>query len=71
MVCDVAVCDGCDLTGAVPLEAGTTFQDVLDRAARAAQPGDAVLLSPACSSYDMFTNYEHRGATFRAYVEAL
>ena len=60
-----------DLTGAVPLEAGTTFQDVLDRAARAAQPGDAVLLSPACSSYDMFTNYEHRGATFRAYVEAL
>ena len=60
-----------DLAGAVPIEAGTTFVDVLDRAARAAQPGDAVLLSPACSSYDMFTNYEHRGAAFRRYVEAL
>jgi UDP-N-acetylmuramoylalanine--D-glutamate ligase len=60
-----------DLAGSVPLAAGTTFADVLDRAARAAQPGDAVLLSPACSSYDMFKNYEHRGAEFRRYVEAL
>src|SRR5204862_290026 len=39
--------------------------------ALAAQPGDAVLLSPACSSYDMFKNYEQRGATFRRIVEAL
>lgn len=60
-----------DLAGAVPLEAGTTFEDVLGRAARAARPGDAVVLSPACSSYDMFKNYEHRGAEFRRYVEAL
>jgi len=36
-----------------------------------AQPGAAVLLSPACSSYDMFRNYEERGATFRAAVEAM
>ena len=35
------------------------------------EPGDAVLLSPACSSYDMFRNYEERGAQFRAAVEAL
>ncbi len=60
-----------DLGGKVPLERGTTFEDVVGRARRAAQPGDAVLLSPACSSYDMFKNYEERGATFRRLVEAL
>jgi len=59
-----------DLAGEVPLERGSTFDDVVARARRAAQPGDAVLLSPACSSYDMFKNYEERGATFRKLVEA-
>ncbi len=55
-----------DLDGAVTveLEAGD-FARVMERARRAARPGDAVLLSPACSSYDMFRNYEERGATFR------
>ena len=60
-----------DLGGTVPLERGTTFEDVVLRARRAARPGDAVLLSPACSSYDMFKNYEERGATFRTLVEAM
>jgi UDP-N-acetylmuramoylalanine--D-glutamate ligase len=59
-----------DLAGVVPVERGGTFHDVLERAARLARPGDAVLLSPACSSYDMFQNYEQRGASFRAWVEA-
>jgi UDP-N-acetylmuramoylalanine--D-glutamate ligase len=59
-----------DLGGKVPLERGSTFDDVVARASLAAQPGDAVLLSPACSSYDMFKNYEERGATFRRLVEA-
>jgi UDP-N-acetylmuramoylalanine--D-glutamate ligase len=60
-----------DLDGAVPLERGGSFEDVVTRARRAARPGDAVLLSPACSSYDMFHNYEERGATFRRLVEAM
>jgi UDP-N-acetylmuramoylalanine--D-glutamate ligase len=59
-----------DLKDKVPLERGTTFEDVVARARRAAKPGDAVLLSPACSSYDMFKNFEERGATFRRLVEA-
>ncbi len=59
-----------DLAGKVPLERGTTFEDVVERARRAARKGDVVLLSPACSSYDMFKNYEERGATFRRLVEA-
>jgi len=60
-----------DLGGKVPLERGTTFEDVVARARGAARPGDAVLLSPACSSYDMFKNYEERGATFRTLVEQM
>lgn len=60
-----------DLAGKVALVRAGDFADVMARARRLAQPGDAVLLSPACSSYDMFENYEHRGRTFRDLVEAL
>lgn len=60
-----------DLAGAAALERGGDLADVIGRARRLAQPGDAVLLSPACSSYDMFDNYEQRGREFRRLVEAL
>jgi len=58
-----------DLSGRVPLVRAGTFEEVLAAARGLARPGDAVLLSPACSSYDMFDNYEQRGARFRALVE--
>jgi len=60
-----------DLKGAVPVVEARSFDEVLAAAGRLALPGDAVLLSPACSSYDMFKNYEERGARFRAAAEAL
>jgi len=60
-----------DLREAVRVVRAGTFEQVMETAAGLAQPGDAVLLSPACSSYDMFNNYEERGARFRALVEAL
>ncbi|GAB1341570.1 UDP-N-acetylmuramoyl-L-alanine--D-glutamate ligase [Gemmatimonas sp.] len=48
----------------VLVPAGATFEQVLRTARAQAQQGDAVLLSPACSSYDMFLNYEQRGREF-------
>ena len=60
-----------DLSDALPVEAAGSFEDVLTTARRLALPGDAVLLSPACSSYDMFRNYEERGDRFRRAVEAM
>jgi len=55
-----------DLEGHVPVERlGSSFEDVIARARALATPGDVVLLAPACSSYDMFTDYLHRGETFR------
>jgi UDP-N-acetylmuramoylalanine--D-glutamate ligase len=60
-----------DLGDRVRVTRAGTFEEVVATAASIALPGDAVLLSPACSSYDMFNNYEERGARFRQLVEAM
>jgi UDP-N-acetylmuramoylalanine--D-glutamate ligase len=55
-----------DLAGAVALtRIDGTFEEVISAARGVAARGDAVLLSPACSSYDMFNNYVERGQRFR------
>jgi UDP-N-acetylmuramoylalanine--D-glutamate ligase len=48
-----------------------SMQDAVVLAAGQAQPGDAVLMSPACASFDMFDNYEHRARAFFEAVQAL
>ena len=48
-----------------------TYEETLDTCVRLAEPGDAVLLSPACASWGMFPNYEVRGKMFKEYVKAL
>ena len=47
------------------------FRDTVEAAARRAEAGDIVLLSPACTSFDRFKNFEERGKTFRKIVEGL
>jgi UDP-N-acetylmuramoylalanine--D-glutamate ligase len=55
----------------VPVLTAATLPEAVDLAFSAAQTGDAVLLSPACASFDMFRNYEHRAQVFVAAVRAL
>ncbi|HLW24979.1 MAG TPA: UDP-N-acetylmuramoyl-L-alanine--D-glutamate ligase [Steroidobacteraceae bacterium] len=59
------------LRGVSPIEHATTLEDAVAAAARAARPGDTVLLSPACASLDMFRDYAERGEKFAAAVRAL
>jgi UDP-N-acetylmuramoylalanine--D-glutamate ligase len=59
--------EGC---GVALLEAAT-MEDAVSFAARHAKPGDAVLMSPACASFDMFRNYPHRAEVFRAAVRSI
>lgn len=55
----------------VPLADHATLEGAVRAAADLAEPGDAVLLSPACASLDMFRNYAHRAEVFRAAVDAI
>jgi UDP-N-acetylmuramoylalanine--D-glutamate ligase len=59
------------LHGVVKIVSAQTIESAVAEAAKAAAPGDVVLLSPACSSFDQFENYEHRGRVFRQSVMEL
>ena len=54
-----------------PVIDATDMHDAVRRATELCGPGDAVVLSPACASYDMFQNYGHRGRVFREAVSAV
>lgn len=59
------------LHGAAKTIHATSMQDAIELAGAEAAPGDAVLLSPACASFDMFNNFEHRGEVFMQLVKKL
>ncbi|MDQ0252518.1 UDP-N-acetylmuramoylalanine--D-glutamate ligase [Sphingomonas kyeonggiensis] len=59
------------LKGEMPVERSGTLDVAVKAAAANAQPGEVVLLSPACASFDQFKDYEARGQAFRDAVEAL
>ena len=55
----------------IPHLTAASIEEAVQRCAELARPGDAVLLSPACASFDMFKNYEERGRLFAQAVEGL
>jgi UDP-N-acetylmuramoylalanine--D-glutamate ligase len=59
------------LNNVCPIHRSTTMPEAVRAAAAVAQPGDTVLLSPACASLDMFRNYAHRGEVFSTAVREL
>jgi UDP-N-acetylmuramoylalanine--D-glutamate ligase len=59
-----------ELAGVVKIVSAGTLDVAVNAAAGAAASGDVVLLAPACSSFDQFENYEHRGRAFREFVQA-
>jgi UDP-N-acetylmuramoylalanine--D-glutamate ligase len=59
------------LDAVVPVKQASSLQDAVEQARAQSGAGDLVVLSPACASFDMFNNYEHRGQVFMDAVRAL
>jgi UDP-N-acetylmuramoylalanine--D-glutamate ligase len=57
--------------GRIPYATADNMEDAVAKAFSVAKPHDVVLLAPACSSFDMFTDYGHRGRAFKRAVEGL
>jgi UDP-N-acetylmuramoylalanine--D-glutamate ligase len=68
---DAALIEKAIAASGVPMERVASMEKAVARAAQIAVPGSAVLLSPACASFDMFRDYRHRGEVFAAAVKAL
>jgi UDP-N-acetylmuramoylalanine--D-glutamate ligase len=60
-----------ELDGSAPLINVNSLQDAVAKGFASAEPGDVVLLAPACTSFDMFSNFEQRGSVFKKEVLAL
>jgi UDP-N-acetylmuramoylalanine--D-glutamate ligase len=59
------------LEDAIPIHRAATMGEAVEAGYRLSKPGSVVLLAPACASFDMFDNYEHRGRVFKEAVRKL
>lgn len=59
------------IAGRFPVSRTASLEEAVHQAVSIGAPGDVVLLSPACASFDMFNNFEHRGQVFKAAVQEL
>ena len=60
-----------ELQGNFPIYHFNSFDDAVVYASKLAKPRETVLLSPGCSSFDMFSSYAHRGKTFKTIINNL
>ena len=65
------IAECCRKNGFMSFETADTLEEAVDICVESAVPGDNILLSPACASWDMFKNYEVRGQIFKEYVRSL
>ncbi|PMP93736.1 MAG: UDP-N-acetylmuramoyl-L-alanine--D-glutamate ligase, partial [Candidatus Aminicenantes bacterium] len=59
------------IEGVCPIEEASSFRELVEKGYQAARPGEVVLLAPACTSWDMFKNFEERGRLFKKEINLL